>query len=265
MEMSYSFGRLALTLIVCCQFHSSNFFSDPGSDPFAREIWMNADWNKDNKSLLYLSNTMIRGEDGEEKKDMRVLSTSFLKDESSVAKLETSYKGGLVYVTYTTKQLFGVTKAVDGIKAIAVCRVPPLVSTGVKKLNTIFDPSKTSERKRKEELAKKQYHESFGQLNLTKAYEKIFELFWYSRLPCFDVKDISKEKDDMSVIKRCYWRGAMVDCSLIFVTRPTDRGMCCSFNVENAEKIFKKTRYGSVTSELERRDKNKSFGGVVNR
>ena len=226
---------------------------------------MNADWNKDNESLVYLSNTKIRGEDGEKKKDMRVLSTSFMKDESSVTKTGISYKGGLVYATYITKQLFGVTKAVDGIKAIAVCRVPPLVSTGVKKLNTIFDPTKASERKRKEELAKKQYHESFGQLNLTKAYEKIFELFWYSRLPCFDVTDFSKEKDDMSVIKRCYWRGAMVDCSLIFVTRPTDRGMCCSFNVENAEKIFKKTRYGSVTSELEKRDRNKSFGGVVNR
>ena len=51
----------------------------------------------------------------------------------------------------------------------------------------------------------------------------------------------------MSVIKRCYWKGQMIDCALIFVTRPTDRGMCCTFNQEQAEKIFKTTMYGNIT------------------
>ena len=80
-------------------------------------------------------------------------------------------------------------------------------------------------------LHSESYHKNFGQMDITKSYEKLFELLWYTRLPCFDVKGItSKERDEMSVIKRCYWRSKVVDCASVFVTRSTDRGMCCSFN-----------------------------------
>ena len=236
-----------------------------GSIDFSGKIWLNADLNKDNKTLVYLPNTKIVEKDGTKKKDLRVLASSFMKDELNYTKSDVSYKGGFVYTTYITKQLFGVTKAIDGITARTVCRASPNVPTGIKTLNTIFDPSKSLERKTKEELAKKQYHDYFGKLNVKKAYEKLFELFWYTKLPCFDVKGFSKQKDEMSVIKRCYWRGEMVDCASIFVTRPTDRGMCCTFNVENAEKVFKATRYGNVSSAMQKGDKAKSFGGVTNK
>ena len=136
-------------------------------------MWLNADLSKDNKTLVYLPNTKIVEKDGTKKKDLRVLATNFMKDELNVTKSDVSYKGGFVYTTYITKQLFGVTKAIDGITARTVCRASPNVPTGIKTLNTIFDPSKSLERKTKEELAKKQYHDYFGKLNVKKSLRKI--------------------------------------------------------------------------------------------
>ena len=41
------------------------------------------------------------------------------------------------------------------------------------------------------------------------------------------------------MIKRCIWKGVRVSCSSIFSMYPTDRGMCCSFNMQKAEEMFK--------------------------
>ena len=79
------------------------------SDHLVGKIWLNADWSNDNKTLVYLPNTKIVETDGTMNKDMRVLANSFMKDELNVTKSDVSYKGGFVYTTYITKQLFGVT------------------------------------------------------------------------------------------------------------------------------------------------------------
>ena len=71
-------------------------------------------------------------------------------------------------------------------------------------------------------------------------------MLWYSQLPCFDVANItSTERDEMSVVKQCLWKGARVSCSQVFRTRPTDRGMCCTFNMEAAEQVFRASKYKS--------------------
>lgn len=123
-----------------------------------------------------------------------------------------------------------------------------------------LDPDKRSERERKVVEAKKKYNEEYGDLDIKKAYENLFEILWYSQLPCFDVRNITSEfKDEMSLIKRCYWKGQKMRCSSIFLTRPTDRGMCCTFNMEKAEHIFRKSKYASALSSLQKQDLENSL------
>ena len=40
---------------------------------------------------------------------------------------------------------------------------------------------------------------------------------------------------------------------------PTDRGMCCSFNMQKAEEMFRESKYKQFITKLERRDKDMSF------
>ena len=130
----------------------------------------------------------------------------------------------------------------------------------IKKLGHNLHPEKAEERKEKVTEAKKKYDEEFGFLDMEKAYENLFEILWYSQLPCFDVKNITSEvKDEMSLIKRCYWKGQKMSCSSIFLTRPTDRGMCCTFNMEKAENIFRKSKYASALSAMQKQDEENSF------
>ena len=135
------------------------------------------------------------------------------------------------------------------------------LTSGIKTLNLLLDPAKASEREMKAKEAKEKYHQDFAQLDIPKSYTNLFELFWYTKLPCFDVHDVtSKTKDEMSLIKRCFWKGKMIDCATIFVTRPTDRGMCCAFNIDEAEKIFNAAKYSNVMSKLQKIDRENSFG-----
>ena len=127
----------------------------------------------------------------------------------------------------------------------------------------MLDPSKTSERNETVREAKENWYKKFGNLNFMRAYEKLFELLWYSRLPCFDVRNVtSYERDEMSVIKRCYWRSQLVDCASIFVTRSTDRGMCCAFNVGNANEIYKRTKYLAYSEDIQKKTEKGRFQGV---
>jgi hypothetical protein len=130
----------------------------------------------------------------------------------------------------------------------------------IKKLGLTLDPDRAQERQDKVDEAKIRYDEEFGQLDMEIAYQNLFEILWYSQLPCFDVKNITSEvQDEISLIKRCYWKGQKMSCSDIFLTRPTDRGMCCTFNMEMAETIFKKSKYATALSSMQKQDKEMSF------
>ncbi len=193
----------------------------------------------------------------------KVFDSNYMTNEVESGRM---YVRATIYGKVNTTALFGLRGESEKQNvAMTVCRIPPTVTAGIQALNLMLDPSKTRDREKKIELAHDQYNEDFGELDLRKSYEKLFELLWYSRLPCFDVGGItSEQKDEMSVIKRCYWRGKMVDCASIFVTRSTDRGMCCTFNTGNAEQIFVDTTYRNITSYLQNRDKTDSFGGDAN-
>ena len=108
--------------------------------------------------------------------------------------------------------------------------------------------------------ARAQYDNEFGSMDVAKSYKSLFEILWYSQLPCFDVENITSEfKDEMSLIKRCYWKGIKIDCASIFFTRPTDRGMCCAFNMEKADAIFQRSQYATMVSQMQQQDAKYSF------
>ena len=114
----------------------------------------------------------------------------------------------------------------------------------VKKIGMTLDPGKEKEREAKIKQAIKNYDISFGSLDMEKSYKPLFELLWYSQMPCFDVKGItSSAKDELSFIKRCYWKNKPISCAAIFQKRPTDRGMCCTFNMQKAEQILTSSKY----------------------
>ena len=128
-------------------------------------------------------------------------------------------------------------------------------SIGIQKLNALLDPNDKVAKQEKIEKEKQKYNFNFGSMDIKKSYKSLFEVLWYSQLPCYDIKDItSSTKDQMSVIKRCFWKGKDVNCSSIFQKRPTDRGMCCSFNAREADKIFRNTIYGNMVSSMQNQD-----------
>ena len=166
----------------------------------------------------------------------------------------------VVYRNDAQKGKFFLKAANESAKALVICRTSPILPVGIQTLNLVLDPSKSEVRKQKIEEVKAKYYEDFGLMDIKRSYKKLFELLWYTRLPCFDIQGVtSKQKDEMSVVKRCYWRGQMVDCSSVFITRSTDRGMCCAFNQANAEQIFKNTSYRRVASFMQQQDIENSF------
>ena len=116
---------------------------------------------------------------------------------------------------------------------------PEVKPLNIQKLDISLDPSKVEERENQTREAVRKYNESFGSLDLENSYLPLFELLWYGQMPCNDVKGITSDvKDELSFIKKCYWKNKPISCSAIFQKRPTDRGMCCSFNMEKAENIY---------------------------
>ena len=133
-------------------------------------------------------------------------------------------------------------------------------NSGFQRLVSLLDPGKEGKRKTASAELRKSMVELVMKVDMKSGYESWFELFWYSRLPCFDIKGItSQERDDMSVIKRCYWKGLQISCASVFKMTPTDQGMCCSFNLETAEKLYRPGKYLNAIRLMQNQDMNLSF------
>ena len=97
-------------------------------------------------------------------------------------------------------------------------------------------------------------------LDQARSYHSFFNNLWYSTLPCFDVKGITAEKDgERALLKYCEWKGMPVSCAAIFTTFPTDRGMCCSFNMKAADEIFQGNTYPLLVKSMQDYDKANSY------
>ena len=108
------------------------------------------------------------------------------------------------------------------------------------------------------------------------SYPALFQILWHSVNPCFDIQDwTSTYRDQKSTIKRCKWKGIdvsctsrergvtvillQVNCSVIFKTNPTDRGMCCTFNANAAEEIYRESKFSQNVASLQKQNVQDSF------
>ena len=60
------------------------------------------------------------------------------------------------------------------------------------------------------------------------------------------------------MLKDCVWKGKRLSCSAIFSMQPTDQGMCCSFNKQKADEMFRASRYQDEILRLTEQDKRNS-------
>ena len=130
----------------------------------------------------------------------------------------------------------------------------------IEKLDVSLDPMRKAEREAQAAEAVDDYTNTFGSVDMDRSYLPLFELLWYSQLPCTDVIGLtSRAKDELSFIKRCYWKDKLVSCNAIFQKRPTDQGICCSFNMQKAENVLKPSNYTKAILSGQRDEKDFGF------
>jgi hypothetical protein len=50
-----------------------------------------------------------------------------------------------------------------------------------------------------------------------RGFQTYFSFLWYSSLPCFDIANITAERDgETAILKQCIWKGQLLPCSAIF-------------------------------------------------
>ena len=127
-------------------------------------------------------------------------------------------------------------------------------------LELSFNPRMKIERDRMAHQAEMDVKSNFKSMDLENSFDALFEVLWYTQLPCFDVKGVTSEhKDDFGLLKACVWKGLRLPCSLIFKTSPTDQGMCCTFNMEAAENMFQRGPYRDMITKMQAKDSQNSF------
>jgi hypothetical protein len=99
----------------------------------------------------------------------------------------------------------------------------------------------------------------FKRLHVKKAFKSIFKSLWYSYIPCYDVKNISSSLNELSLLKYCEWKGIRVACSAIFTQFPTDKGLCCSFNMKAADDIYRESIFLDTLKEKQNSDNITAF------
>ena len=84
-------------------------------------------------------------------------------------------------------------------------------------LDYIFDPGLRAKSAMSSQSMTKDIRSLFKRLNQTAAYKSLFSMMWYSTLPCFDVQNVTSDKDgEKGMIRSCQWKGKTVPCSAIF-------------------------------------------------
>ena len=64
------------------------------------------------------------------------------------------------------------------------------------KLELIFNPVEAARREASIAAAKMQAKETYAKMDLEKSYPALFELLWYSQMPCFDVEGVTGDTKD---------------------------------------------------------------------
>ena len=107
-------------------------------------------------------------------------------------------------------------------------------------------------------------HSTFDGIDFTASFPAAFPALWRSKLPCFDTIGMSGSKSgERGILKRCKWKDEVVSCPAIFTTFPTDRGMCCSFNMKAADEIFADSEFSASVKQLQTEDLALSFDNTT--
>ena len=69
----------------------------------------------------------------------------------------------------------------------------------------------------------------------------------------------AKTNGERAVLRYCEWKGLPISCAAIFSPYPTDRGMCCSFNMKAADEIYQAGPYPKIITSLQQADDTRSF------
>jgi len=126
-------------------------------------------------------------------------------------------------------------------------------------LDWLLDPSLKANKTRAIKYKKTALEDMMFRLNQTEAYTTLFSILWYSNFPCFEIKGVTSEIDgERAILRSCKWKGVSIPCSAIFTTFPTDRGMCCSFNIQAADSIFLSGTFTKQLKKMQVNDKNYS-------
>ena len=127
-------------------------------------------------------------------------------------------------------------------------------------LEIVFNPVKRGVQHSLIDEARKEYGENFGNMDMERSYKALFEMLWYTQVPCFDIVNVtSVHQHENGLIKSCFWKGLKMPCSKLFKASPTDRGMCCSFNIQAAEDMFKSGDYKDMVIKMQQRDKSMAY------
>jgi hypothetical protein len=127
-------------------------------------------------------------------------------------------------------------------------------------LDILWDPRFQNYRKESLIGMRNKFMDKMLRLDTTRAYEAIFQNLWYSSIPCFDIEGVTaKRNGERALLKYCEWKGVQIPCAAIFTTFPTDKGMCCAFNMKAADEVFQGKTYPRIIKTLQNRDKQNSF------
>ena len=75
-------------------------------------------------------------------------------------------------------------------------------------------------------------------------FPELFNLLWYSSLPCTELPGLSKE----FMLKSCHLAGENVKCSDYITKVPTDIGMCCALN---GQKTLLSSQFTDLVEEMQ--------------
>jgi len=96
------------------------------------------------------------------------------------------------------------------------------------------------------------FKDIYNRIDRVVSFPTLVATLWYASLPCFDVQGLTSDYDGQrSILKQCKWKGVQIPCSSIFTTYPTDKGMCCAFNMKGAGEIFHEKIYSTLIQTLQ--------------
>ena len=130
----------------------------------------------------------------------------------------------------------------------------------VEQMDLLFDPVFQGDQE--SQITKKinQIQEIMSYFKPSDSYQALFSSLWHTSLPCFDLEGQTAFSDkERSILKYCEWKGLEIPCSKIFVSFPTDIGICCSFNMRAAEEILVGDTYTKLINQLQNQDYALSF------